>query len=453
MYFDPIAQERQDRNFQIWIGQLLKGDPEQLACQLAKKHRPGHKLGAALWKNGAYNVCYRVRYEDGFHAIVRFSALGKTVYRTEKVENEAIVLQYLHQHTNVPVPQVLGWGTCWVGPYTVEELIEGDLISVALKDPTQEGRPNLNPKISDRALKVAYRAMANIVLELSKPEFTRIGCLVKTGEEFDIGRRPLSIRLSELSISANLAPEHLTQSTFASSTEYFDLLAEQHLSQLRYQRNDVVENELDCKKKYISRCLFRRVVRQVSAEYVNEPFRLFCDDFRPSNVLANMERLQISAVIDLEFSYAAPSEFTYAAPWWLLLQGPEDWEGDLNDFLTRYTPRLELFLSALRECEEQQIKNGILVDSQRLSARMEQSMHNGLFWVCIAARHSQMFDEVYWAFLDEKYFGPFVALEDRVELLNEEEKNELTKLFDLKQEQAKDKTLDIYYPSTDLMRL
>ncbi|KAJ8071654.1 hypothetical protein OCU04_001975 [Sclerotinia nivalis] len=65
-----------------------------------------------------------------------------------------------------------------------------------------------------------------------------------------------------------------------------------------------------------------------------------------------MERFQISAVVDLEFSYAAPSEFTYAAPWWLLLQGPEDWEDDLNDFLTRYTPRLRLFLSALRECEE-----------------------------------------------------------------------------------------------------
>ncbi|APA05483.1 hypothetical protein sscle_01g002530 [Sclerotinia sclerotiorum 1980 UF-70] len=95
MYFDPVAQERQEGNFKIWLGQLLKGDPEQLACQLAKTHRPGHKLGAALWKNGAYNICYRVRYEAGFHAIVRFAPLGKTVYRTEKVENEAVVLQYL----------------------------------------------------------------------------------------------------------------------------------------------------------------------------------------------------------------------------------------------------------------------------------------------------------------------------------------------------------------------
>ncbi|APA05484.1 hypothetical protein SS1G_09912 [Sclerotinia sclerotiorum 1980 UF-70] len=342
----------------------------------------------------------------------------------------------------------------WVGPYIVEEFIEGDLVSNALKDPTQKGRPDLNPRISDRALKVAYRAMTNIVLDMSKPEFNRIGCLVRTDEgEYTVGRRPLSIRLSEFSISANLAPEHLTNSTFTSSVEYFDLLAQQHLDQLRYQQNDVIEDELDCKKKYVSRCLFRRVIRQVCAEYSNEPFRLLCDDFRPSNALANMERFQISAVVDLEFSYAAPSEFTYAAPWWLLLQGPEDWEEDLNEFLTRYKPRLELFLSALRECEEEQMKNGKLLESQRLSTRMEQSMHNGLFWVCIAARHSQMFDEIYWTFLDEKYFGPLFSLDDRVELLNEEEKNELSTIFDLKQEQARDKTFNVHYPARELMKL
>ncbi|KAJ8071653.1 hypothetical protein OCU04_001974 [Sclerotinia nivalis] len=99
------------------------------------------------------------------------------------------------------------------------------------------------------------------------------------------------------------------------------------------------------------------------------------------------------------------------------------------------------------------MKNGKLLGSQRLSTRMEQSMYNCLFWVCIAARHSQMFDEIYWTFLDEKYFGPLVSLEDRVELLNEEEKNELSTIFDLKQEQARDKTSDVYYPARELMKL
>lgn len=62
-----------------------------------------------------------------------------------------------------------------------------------------------------------------------------------------------------------------------------------------------------------------------------------------------------------------------------LVADPEDWEDALSDFMTCYKPRLRVFLSALQECEEEQIKNGKLQESQRLSRHMEQSMHNGVF--------------------------------------------------------------------------
>lgn len=95
MYFDHLAEERQDRNFEVWLHALLQREPEQLAMRLAKKHYEGKTVAACVWKNGAFNVCYRVKYEDNTNVIVRFAALGRSVFRQEKVENEVAILQYL----------------------------------------------------------------------------------------------------------------------------------------------------------------------------------------------------------------------------------------------------------------------------------------------------------------------------------------------------------------------
>ncbi|KAI9645450.1 hypothetical protein NHQ30_006189 [Ciborinia camelliae] len=449
MHFDPLARKEQERNFMVWFQSLLQKEPEQIACQLAGKHRPGNGLTAVRWRTGGYNVTFRVKYDDGFQAIVRFAALGQSLYRTEKVENEAIVLQYLRKNTNIPVPRLLGVGKITLGPYIVEEFIEGDLGS----GPFMESRielQNLNPNISEQKLKVLYREMANIVLEMSKPEFTRIGSLVQTGNGYSIGRRPLTKYMNELAMKANLGPQHFPTSMYTTSAAYFESLVQQHMAQLRNQRNDCVKDEHDYKEKYIARCLFLRIARHIAKEHSTGSFRLFCEDLRPSNVIANTEPFHVNAVIDLEFTYAAPAAFTYAAPWWLLLQNPEQWELDLKGaFLPRYTPRLGLFLEALREVEEEQIKSERLLEAQKLSERMEQSMENGLFWFCLAIRNSQMFDDIYWTFLDEMYFGPLGKLEDRIQFLNEEERNELSTLYEIKQEQAKDATLDSVYDVGD----
>ncbi|MCJ1256921.1 hypothetical protein MMC24_004746 [Lignoscripta atroalba] len=451
MHFDHLAEERQDRSFTLWVQSLLRRSPEQLAMALAKEHRGGKTLAACLWKNGAFNVCYRVKYEDGFHAIVRFAALGRALFRKEKVDNEVTVLRYLHQRTQIPVPQVLGAGTCWAGAYIVMHFIEGELLANVLKDPLKEGRSVLNPRISDSALKSAYRRMAYLVLELSKPGFPRIGALVQDSDEFIVAKRPLTFNINELATSANLAPKDFPTCTFESAAEYFEALALQHLSHFRNQRNDAITDEADCRKKFVARCLSRQIARNI--EYRHGTFRLYCDDFRPSNILVDMERFRVAAVIDWEFTYVAPAEFTHVAPWWLLLQNPEDWESDLGAFLARYTPRLHLFLDALRTCEDEQVKEGTLLESQRLAARMEQSMESALFWVCLPARYSSMFDEIYWAFIDEIYYGPLGSIEDCIRLLDEEERIELDGIFHIKMEQAKDGTLDEHYSVDDLVDL
>lgn len=205
----------------------------------------------------------------------------------------------------------------------------------------------------------------------------------------------------------------------------------------------------------MARPLFRKIVPGILREHRYGPFRLYCDDFRPSNVLIDLQNLHITGVVDWEFTYAAPTEFTYIAPWWLLLQSPEDWESDLQEFLERFMPRLRLFLEALRECEDERAKeeDGVPADSQRLSSRMERSVDTGLFWVCLAAKYSSLFDEIYWTFLDEMYHGPFTSIKDRIELLSEEERHGLDELVRTKMEHIAEGPPELYYTVDDLMDL
>lgn len=119
-----------------------------------------------------------------------------------------------------------------------------------------------------------------------------------------------------------------------------------------------MEDERDCQEKYIARWLFRKIAQSIQTE--PGPFHLCCDDFRPSNVLVS-DDFTITGVIDWEYTYVAPVEFTYVAPWWLLFESPEIW--DLDQFLARYKPRLQLFLQILRRCEDEQIDKRTLRDS------------------------------------------------------------------------------------------
>lgn len=74
---------------------------------------------------------------------------------------------------------------------------------------------------------------------------------------------------------------------------------------------------------------------------------------------------------------------------------------------------------------------------------MAQSTENGIFWFCLAARKNFMFDDIYWEFLDRKYFGQG-SLEDRLALLSQEELDGLENLVSVKMQQASENVLDTH---------
>ncbi len=170
-------------------------------------------------------------------------------------------------------------------------------------------------------------------------------------------------------------------------------------------RRDDVE---DAERRYIARHLFAQLAAtRYTADHNNKgPFKLFCADFRPTNMLVNKETLQITAVLDVEFTNAMPAQFPYEPPWWLLLRGPArllDVGQPIQEFLGLYQPRLDQFLRALEH--EEARTNKTHNQTPRLSTLMRKSWKQGDFWFNVAARNSFDMDAVFYAALDIAHFG------------------------------------------------
>ncbi|KAJ5368157.1 uncharacterized protein N7496_007917 [Penicillium cataractarum] len=84
---------------------------------------------------------------------------------------------------------------------------------------------------------------------------------------------------------------------------------------------------------------------------------------------------------------------------------------------------------------------------------MENSMETGLFWICLASRHSSMFDEIYWKFINTRFFGPFTTIEERLSLLSAEELRSMNTFVEEEMRQASEGRLASHYSIDELVDL
>ncbi|CAI7585237.1 unnamed protein product [Penicillium glandicola] len=444
MFFDEVAWDKSDDQLATWKITLLNEETMQKITSLIKTHRQGVSDQLFPPQKGSFNMIIRLRFIDGASAIIRFPIPGYSIFPSEKLQHEVSVMRFLEQHTGIRIPHVLYHGSTdesphSLGPFIIMEYINhnADLVD-ALNTPgiPDEDRPVLDPNIDENRVRSVYNQMAGLLLQVAKHSFPRIGCISNIGEDqfedkWVVEHRPLSINMNELVQVGGVRVEDLPGEfeTFETGAGYLLALAELHMVHLSSQRNDAVDDAHDCRTKYIARCLFRKLAREGRLCWSKEGgFKLFCDDLRPANVLANSDfGYTISGAIDWEFTYAAPLEFVYSPPCWLLLERPEYWEDGLDDWEKVYETRLKVFLQELRMREDVDIRRGVIGrgvigEENRLSEHMLESWDNGGFWVSYAARRSWAFDIIYWARIDRRFFGEG-TLEDRIELLTVEEKD------------------------------
>lgn len=162
------------------------------------------------------------------------------------------------------------------------------------------------------------------------------------------------------------------------------------------QRNSVDDVE-DARNKFILRHRLKALVPHFVSEWDLAPFKLFCDDMEPHNIMVDADTLRIVAILDWEWTYAAPRQFIFAPPPWLILMDPFVWYYESDH--ANYKAKLVLFLRALEEIEEKrkQELQFKVPQEQRMSVLMRRSMEDGTFWSVRLLHDAFNFDDsVMW---------------------------------------------------------
>ncbi|PKX90589.1 phosphotransferase family protein [Aspergillus novofumigatus IBT 16806] len=393
MDFDDIQLRQFDAFKQEWIRQCSTSSKG--ICDLANRYRKR-------------DDCLLRSMHFWFDWLIRFPLPGKSMFLDEKVRREAVVMEFVGSRTQIPVPRVIAYGVAHenptgLGPFIIMTWIEGRKMSEIPRKDTPRKEDNLKPDIDTRTLGLLYSQMAEILLELWKLDFD---CIV--GSIWLTAR--LTLEVNELMRTCGLG-NRTPPGVYHSSTDYIASLLQLQSTHLREQRNSVYDSE-DCREKYACRHLMKAIAFDFISHKDNHgPFKLFCDDFGPGNVLVD-DSLRVTGVIDWEFCYAAPVEFAGSIPSWLLLQRPHRIINELGaaGFLDMFLPKAEIFLNCLQQKEGTTGAN----PEYRLSARMRKTIEDKSAWFILAARMVSSVDMIYWELLDEFCWGPRSTIADRV---------------------------------------
>jgi Phosphotransferase enzyme family len=438
--FDEIAETDGDNEWEAWLERVF-ASRDEIVTFVAGRREEGKAGEFVRYLKGSFNLSLCIKFNDeGPDAIIRFPKPGHTAtaLRDEKVFNEVQFMKYLSQNTTIPLPRVIDWGLTeespqQLGPFIIMDYVDGTRLSTLLKQPTENDQEDvvLNPEIDDITLDILYDQIADYIVQLSELDFNSIGSISEdpTSNTWSVTGRPLTYNMNELATVSGYPIDKFPAAHFASANMYFQNLANEHLIHLQTQRNLADDTE-DAQKRLIARHRFRQLIPQYCIEDAG-PFKPFCDDLQPSNMLVDPKSLRITAVLDLEFTNTMPAQFAYDPPWWLLLLGPDMWleRRTMEEFLARYKPRMEQFLRALERVEARSEFRGKQADGPRLSTRMRDSWRTGRFWFDYGIRKSFDVDAVYWAALHKGGAG--------VDWLEEETRAEMESIGQMKMEQLK----------------
>ena len=184
-----------------------------------------------------------------------------------------------------------------------------------------------------------------------------------------------------------------------------EYLLQQSTSHLYDQRNSVLDAE-EARREFILHRRMQELLPYFISEYDSGPFKLYCDDFHLRNILVDKDTYQITAVIDWEWTYAAPQSFSYTIPSWLILNDPAVWSETSKN---RFKKQMTLFTQALEDAEKQREQSWPLEQQNkgRMSTAMRQSFEDGTFWFeqILRSVHTCS-DDFYWPhlkpFLEER---------------------------------------------------
>jgi len=434
--YDELAEANADEECMRWLGDFL--DAKEEIVSFVASRRPGQAKGEFDgYLKGSFNFCVSVKFNDGGpRAIIRFPKPGHTLTtrREEKVKSEVRVLEYLRENTSLSVPRITSWGLAEespqkLGPFIIMDRIEGVSLTSLLRQPINEGEEDIvmmRDDIDVDKLDFVYEQLAEFIVELSRLEFDAIGAITKDADsnKWSATERPFTYNMNEMAVTVlNFPLDTFPTSPFQTTKELLDYQSDENLANLRVQRNLCRDEEV-ARRRYIARHRIRQLIPKFCKDN-HGPFKLYCDDLQPGNIIVDPETYKIQGILDWEWTHAMPAQFSYDPPWWLILKGPSFWleSYTMKEFLDRYEPKLKQFLAALERVEAK-----LPPMEPKLSARMRESWESGQFWFDFGIRKTLDVDEVYWGALHKK--GD--------EVLDEEEQKDLEKFTEQKMKDVRE---------------
>ncbi|KAI5266821.1 hypothetical protein E4T47_08163 [Aureobasidium subglaciale] len=413
----------------VWARRFLYEYGNEGVERLASSYRDGQHCTWQSKHNGSFNSCHKVLFEDGTAWAVRYSIPSRVMHPDEKTRREAAVMMFVKEHTQIPVPKVIALGAAadnhdpLIGPFLITEWVEGKPLTTVLEElPRPSWGPVLRQDIEEDQLRKVYGQMVRILLELAAHDFDEIGALLMTEGESESDRwsivaRPMTLKVNEIEAGGNVIADgkiapmvHRIQRSltsadhdlpaFKSTTEYMQNLVQQYITHLHEQGNSI-DDASDARQKFVLRCRIMELIPHfVSRKYNFGPFKLVCDDFRFGNVLVDETSLQVTGVIDWEWTYTAPYQSLFYPPPWLILERPTSWTKNGEE---RYEQKLSVFLQCLEE-EEKRLVGSAYHDppDRRMSSLMRNSFEDGTFWFMQLLQEAFGFhEEILWRNLEK----------------------------------------------------
>lgn len=130
MHFDDVAWEKREDIADSWVDWIFTEQSTLRAIDDSiVKHWGGVPVELRDPRAGYlyFNVMFRMKFQDGGSAIIRFPKPGVTMFPGEKIRGEVAAIRYVQDHTSIPVPFIVTLGhqrgeSPWLRPFHHHEI-------------------------------------------------------------------------------------------------------------------------------------------------------------------------------------------------------------------------------------------------------------------------------------------------------------------------------------------
>ncbi|EEU37168.1 uncharacterized protein NECHADRAFT_78356 [Fusarium vanettenii 77-13-4] len=276
-------------------------------CALASKYNDGRPCQVVDRKNGSFNACFFVKFEqDGPEWVVRVPIEPILDNPWDKVLSEVATIEYLERNTRIPVPHVHAYGrdaeltktNTGTQAFLIAEVIRGEpLDKKLLIEAEEEQRRNF------------FSQLIDILAELRQLEFPLIGSLMLNP---DGSPQPSLVPVISMSAATLRLPP--PQSRFDSARKYMayqlGLVSGFFSPPVSNHTVDDIKQEM-----FALHCMERIFGQVIDSQLDKGPFVLNHLDLRGANIIVD-KKLTIQGIVDWEFAHTVPRQ-VFTPPSWI----------------------------------------------------------------------------------------------------------------------------------------